>query len=689
VVASTTNASTGILLSQVNNHRTDHCYTYTRAVCLNRTKRLPTIILPVLVAGLLIMGMSLQLPAQERGELTTDSRRARRAYERAEEAYLRYNRGQALIELSDAVDRDPEFIEAHLLMAEIYFAGENYAESIAPYRNAVEIDPAFFPPAGFYLGKALYRTGEYKEARERLQAFYLRDDVSSALKVRAENLLKRCDFAIEAMAEPVAFTPENPGPAINSRLAEYSPALTADEMTLIFTREKPRESERGGTIMFEDFYISHFRNGEWTEAVNMGPPLNTRGNEGAQSITADGRHLYFTACNRSDGVGSCDIYYSRLEGGKWSRPVNPGRPLNSSAWDSQPSVSADGQTLFFASSRDGNLGQMDIWKATRNEAGVWNEPQNLGPVINTSGREMSPFIHPDNQTLYFASDGHIGMGGLDIFYSRKDENGSWTEPVNLGYPINTHADEFGMIVGASGKTAWFSSDMEGGYGESDLYTFTLYEEARPRPVTYMKGRVTDSESGDPLGADFEVSDVQNGRTLAASTADPVDGSFLVSIPTDRDLALNVSMTGYLFFSEHFSYEGVRTVVEPHLRDIALQPVQEGAAVVLRNIFFETDHYALQEASYHELERLRRFMEDNPDVFVEIRGHTDSTGSFAHNMELSENRARSVYSYLTEQGISPDRLSFKGFADTMPLDTNETAEGRAKNRRTEFRVISGN
>ncbi len=651
--------------------------------------RTPTLILLMLFTGLLLPGMGHPLAAQERGELTTDSRRARRAYERAEEAYRRYNRGEALSELRNATDRDPGFIEAHLLMAEIYYAAENYDESIDPYRNAVEIDPDFFPPAGLYLGKSLFRTGQYEEAHQRLKAFYLRDDVSKSLQERAETLLQHCDFALESMAEPVAFIPKNAGQAINSRHAEYSPTLTADEMTLIFTRKKPREGERGGTVMFEDFYISHYTDGEWSEAVNMGPPLNTPGNEGAQSITADGRHLYFTACNRSDGVGSCDIYHSRLKGGQWSRPENPGRPLNSHAWDSQPSVSADGQTIYFASSRPGSIGKMDIWKATRNGDNGWDEPRNLGDVINTSGREMSPFIHPDNQTLYFASDGHIGMGGLDIFYSRKDEEGNWTEPVNMGYPINTHADEFGMIVGASGNTAWFSSDMDGGYGESDLYTFTLYEEARPRPVTYMKGSVTDAESGDPLGADFEVSDTQTGHTIAASAADPVDGSFLIPIPTGRDLALNVSMRGYLFFSEHFSYEGVRTVVEPHLRDIALQPVREGAAVVLRNIFFETDHYALQEASYYELERLRRFMEDNPDVHVEIRGHTDSTGSFDYNMELSENRARSVYNYLTEQGISPGRLSYKGFADTRPLDTNETAEGRARNRRTEFRVINGN
>jgi outer membrane protein OmpA-like peptidoglycan-associated protein len=631
------------------------------------------------------------LSAQITDDLSTESRRARRAYERAEAAYSLRDNKLAIVELEQALDRDDQFVEARLLLAEIHYQDGSYQQSIPHWQAAIKIDSLFFPAAHYFLATAFFNSGQYSEAQKYFRTATEMDVISDNLLERSREMLLSCEFALHAIENPVDFVPVNPGQAINSEYAEYSPALTADEQTLIFTRKKPlyEDDKTGFVHYFEDFYVSHYRHGEWQEAENLGPPLNTSGNEGAQTITPDGRHLFFTACNRPDGMGSCDIYYSRKAGSRWSVPVNAGRPLNSASWESQPSISADGQSIFFASSRAGSIGTTDIWMATRNASGNWNTPVNLGPEINTNGNELSPFIHSDSKTLYFASDGHPGMGGLDIFYSRRNAEGNWCEPINIGYPVNTHGDEFALIVGASGQWAWFASDTQGGFNDSDLYTFELYPEAQPSPVTYMKGIVFDIDTNEPLSANFELTDVQSNELIIAAEADPDDGSFLIAIPTGRDLALNVSKTGYLFFSEHFSYADHRKSPEPYLRNIPLKQISEGYSTILRNIFFETDSYALKESSYPELENLLALLKNNPGIHIEISGHTDSTGSFDYNMELSENRARSVRNYLTDKGVSEKRLRYKGYADVKPVDTNDTEEGRANNRRTEFEIIRPN
>ncbi len=633
------------------------------------------------------------LLAQAADELNTGSRRARRVYEEAEQAYRLYDHEEAINRLDQAIRIDDAFIEAHLLKAEILYLDEVYEEAVKYYSRAIDLDASFFPPAKYYKGRSLFHIAAYDEAVSWLESFKRADGISETFLSKTEDALAHARFAEKAVQNPVPFDPQNPGPAINSKYAEYSPALTADEQTLIFTRKKPPEGyelheDLSRDYLFEDFYVSHMVDAEWTKAQNMGAPLNTSGNEGAQTITADGRHMYFTACNRPDGFGSCDIYYARKTGQEWSVPQNAGRRLNSSSWDSQPSVSADGNTLYFTSSREGSIGSMDIWKATKMEDGQWGEPENLGEPVNTGGNELSPFIHHDNESLYFASDGHPGMGGLDIFFSKRDpDTGTWTEPVNLGYPINTHGDEFAFIVGASGQQAWFASDMEGGHGRSDIYTFELYDAVSPQPVTYMRGVVSDAETDKPLQAAFELIRVSDGQVVMEAASDPEEGSFLVALPTGKDLALNISKSGYLFFSDHFSYDGRRKATDPYIRDIQLHPIREGETVVLRNIFFETDSYALKETSRSELEKLYRFMCENPDLHIEISGHTDSRGTFAHNEALSGNRARSVRDYLLAKGIPAERLSYKGYADTKPVDTNETPEGRANNRRTEFQIVN--
>lgn len=622
-------------------------------------------------------------------ELSTTSNRARRAFQDAVNKYNMRDVEGAAESFREAIRHDPRFIEAYIVMGEMFQTMQQFEEAVKAYQEAVKIDPAFYPNIFSQLAESALYIGEYQLAHESILQFLENPRLSTAQQQRAQSILRRSEFALHAIANPVPFEPENLGPAINGPFDEYAPTLTADEQTLIFTRKEPRRDtqhmEWGREV--ENFFVSYRENGEWTPAVDLGPPINTQYNEGAQSISADGLHLYFTGCNRPGGHGSCDIYYSRRVGNNWSPPVNLGPPVNGPSWDSQPSIAPDGRTLYFVSNRRGNIGRMDIWTSVLQEDGRWSDPVNLGPVINTTGREMSPFIHPDNRTLYFASDGHLGMGGLDLFYSVRDEEGNWQTPVNLGYPINTHADEMSLVVGASGREAYFASEQSGGQGRSDLYFFELYEEARPNMVTYMKGFVFDAHTRRRLRASFELVDVQNEEILVQSFSDDRTGEFLIPIPAGRNLALNVWRDGYLFFSENFSFADVRTGLDPHLYDIPLQPIREGETVVLRNIFFETDSHDLLPESLSELQRLFNLLTLNPGLKIEISGHTDSTGSFAYNKTLSQNRALSVYNFLVEKGIDRSRLSYTGYADTQPVAGNDTEEGRARNRRTEFKVIS--
>ncbi|NQV03656.1 MAG: OmpA family protein, partial [Bacteroidia bacterium] len=352
----------------------------------------------------------------------------------------------------------------------------------------------------------------------------------------------------------------------------------------------------------------------------------------------------------------------------------------------QPSFSSDGKTLYFASKRSGGKGSSDIWKSELLPTGDWTPPANLGDSVNTTGEEQNPFIHPDDQTLYFASKGHEGMGGLDLFFTRRNPDDSWQAPVNLGYPINTHADEITLIVNSTGDVAYISSDKFGGKGRQDIYSFPLYKEAQPNPVTYLKGIVFDKESGNRLQAYFELTNLERNEVAVQSTSDPIDGSFLVCLSTNRDYALNVSREGYLFYSDNFSLTGIRDQAKPFLKNIPLQPIKVGETVVLKNIFFDTDKYDLKPISYIELEKLLQLLKTNPSIKIEISGHTDIRGSEEHNLELSKNRAKAVLEFLVNNGISYDRLTYDGYGFSMPIDTNETEEGRANNRRTEFRIV---
>lgn len=639
----------------------------------------------ILIALLIITTSSV---IAQSNNLTTNSKRAAKIYKQALWHYNNNEYKQALKQVNLAIGKDSSFIEAFLIKAELHSALDNTQQSIDAYKQAVAIDPVFFPNAYYYIGVKAASIGNYQEGKDYLSKYLKSGKASTKLRSRASKQLKNCAFGIDAVNNPVPFNPENLGDSVNSIYHDYWPSLSADEQTMVFTRLVPINPD--DTAFFhnrqEDFYITTRSAEQWNKATKIEGALNTPQNEGAQALTIDGKYMFFTACNKETGLGQCDIYFAQKKNGYWSRPVNMEVPVNTKYREKQPSISADGKTLYFASNRKGTTGKLDIWKSTLSEQGFWSEPQNLGSIINTEGDETSPFIHPDNTTLYFASDGHTGLGGLDIFMSQRDSVGKWGTPVNLGYPINTHNHEEGLFVNTFGNRAYYSSDRLKSKGR-DIYVFELHEKARPLPVSYFKGKVFDAETQKPLYAFFELTNIKKEEVTMESSSSPENGEFLLTLPAGTTFALSVSKPGYLFFSQHFELKDSNNVRKPYIMDIPLESIKVGHKTILRNIFFAFDSYILKQESKTELNKIIDFMKMNPNIKIEISGHTDSIASNTYNKVLSENRAKSVVQYLINHGINKTRLVAKGFGESRPVATNETIAGRAKNRRTEMKILA--
>jgi outer membrane protein OmpA-like peptidoglycan-associated protein/Tol biopolymer transport system component len=595
--------------------------------------------------------------------------------------FLDYQRAEA--NFKEAISIDNRFLEAYLMLGDLQTKQRKFSDATASYRKAVKIDSLFYKPIFFTLANAEFKSGDYQNALNHYNVYLAQEGMSEKNKLFAAKNVRNCEFALNAIKNPVLFNPESVGDGINTPDDEYWPSITADGETLIFTRQM-RGDARGSQNM-EDFYISNYSDNKWQKAVNAGYPLNTNQNEGAQSLSSDGSYMYFTACDRQGGMGSCDIYYSSLSDGKWSEPANLRSPVNTSAWESQPSISSDGRTLFFTSSRSGGSGGKDLWLSRLDDKKIWSKPVNLGKTINTEGDEMSPFIHFDGKTLYFASDGRAGMGGFDIYRSTMKSDSTWEEPQNLGYPINTYNDEMGLITGSDGQIAYFSSIRNSANGK-DIFCFNLYESARPDPVSYIKGKVYDSETGKLLRADYELINLSNEKISLKSTTDGT-GSFLVCLPSGYNYGINVSKTGYLFYSESFMLEGQHSIAEPYVKRINLNPIKVGEKMQLSNVFYEVDSWELKNESILELNNLVKLLTLNNDIVIEIGGYTDSTGSAEYNMGLSEKRALSVVNYLVKSGIPQSRLRYKGYGNTAPIGDNITSEGRKMNRRTEAKIIA--
>lgn len=637
------------------------------------------------IAFLVLLFNALSLFSQD---YATDSKRAIRQFEKARELFALRQDSEAEEYLRKAVKIDTSFVEAWFMLAQICLDRDETAQASRYYLRGVNADPGEYAAGYLRVAELEYQSGQYTRARRYLdkwREYGFTDQQSAALAGRLD---RNIDFSIQATSHPVPFRPESLGDAVNTEKYEYWPSLSVDEQTIFFTVLGPPNPDLAPSRLKlqEDFYYAKKEGNSWVGRTYLGPPVNTNTNEGAQSITADGKYIFFTSCNRPNGHGPmCDIYFARIDAdGKWTDPLNLGDVVNTRYSEKHPAISADGRILYFTSNRPGGKGSYDLWMTVRN-GNTWSEPVNLGDSINTPGIEQSPFIHPDQRSLYFSSDGWPGLGKGDIFVARLKENADWTTPRNLGYPINTHNEEMGFVVNAGGERAYYATNRREGT-DTDIFAFDMPLEVRPTPVSYITGRVYDARNMKGLEALFQLIDLETGNLVMESASDPGEGNYFLSLPAGTSYAFNVSMPGYLFYSDHFELDRVYSQMDPFRKDIPMEPIVKGKKIILNNIFFETDSYQLQKASRVELDKIYDLLVLNPGLRIEISGHTDDTGSPAYNIELSEKRAAEVVRYLQEKGIETDRLRARGVGETVPVADNTTEEGRARNRRTELKVL---
>lgn len=624
----------------------------------------------VFLLAIVAMATISQTTLADSGKLTGKQKKARQIFS---EARLLSDEHEKIKELKEAIEMDREFVEAYWLLSQTYENMHDEVNMIVYLERVAQPQYDKYDKTEDRLGKAYYSIGQYAKAKECFN------------KNTGKNTdwIKKCDDAIELKNHPILFKPTNLV-RVNTDYDDYWPSITADGKEISTTVNVGQREGANNINAQEDIYHSYLgENGEWSKSEPLGPPTNTNQNEGAQNFSVDGRYMFFIACDRVGGEGGCDIYYSIRRGNMWSPAINPGKPLNSRYWETTPSFSPAGDELFFSSSRPGGKGGKDIWvsKVTILENGLlqFSEPKNLGAPINTNEDEVSPYIHADNKTLYFSSKGHPGLGGYDIFYSQRDSNNVWSTPKNIGYPINSHRDEIGFCVDAQGDKAYLSSNgiLKNGRGK-DIYQLDLPEDLRPEKMEYFDGKVWDSKTKKPIQAHIEVYKLKDNKTVFQSVSDEITGDFQAFLPVDEKYGYNIHKKGYLFVSGSFEPRDKAT----KRKDIGMGEIAVGEKVTLKNIFFQFDSYKLSSDSYGELNRLVNFMRQNPKVYIELGGHTDIVGKREYNINLSQQRAKEVYDYLINHGAPQSHLSYKGYGPDKPIASNKTEDGRAQNRRTE-------
>jgi OmpA-OmpF porin, OOP family len=618
-------------------------------------------------------------------QLSTKSKKAIELYTNADNFRVRGQYPQAIQLLNAALEKDDKFVEAYHRLGLVYFNMRAYPRSIENFEKGLSLtsDLRLQKMFWFDLGETYLLLGEYEKAMKVLSAYINNESQNRAKLQRANQNFRSAEFAIKNKNENARFQQRPLSDTVNRFVMQYFPVLTADEQELIFTRRTGFND-----IHDEDLVIStRLDGGRWSAPVSISPLINSEMNEGTCTISADGRKLIFTSCAGRDNYGSCDLYESKKVGTQWSSPKNLGPYVNTPAWESQPSLSADGRTLYFISDRRSGLGQRDIWVTTLDDKGNWTKALNVGKPINSEFDEMSPFIHVNNRTLYFATNALQGFGGYDIFFSERDSSG-WSPPQNIGSPINDHGDQYSLFITANGKKGYYSHEetRDDGRSFSKIIEVLIPEENWIKHRSnYVKGIVRDKETKAVLAANIELVNINSNTLESLVESDSINGRYLIVLTEGAEYGLYVSKPGYVYKSLSFNYSAVQDF-EPIVVNIELEKIRKGSVVILNNIFFDLDKYELKEKSRAELTKVVRFMTSNPDVRIEVSGHTDNVGATDYNFVLSEKRARAVTDYLIHSGINRTRIISKGYGASMPVGDNSTEHGRQLNRRIEFKIL---
>ncbi|MCB2407233.1 OmpA family protein [Hymenobacter lucidus] len=619
---------------------------------------------------------------------------------------------QALPHYLEAQKFNPNNARLNLRIGDCYLHS-GYKPRALPYlQKAYQLNSDIDPRIHYLLGQGLHLNAKWTEAIAEYKAAQpaVAGKNSAALLASISKKIKECENGQKLEKNPSRVFIDNIGAAINSPYADYGAVISADESVILFTSRrdnstgKERDPETGG--FFEDIYQSTRTASGWSAARNLGKPVNNEGHDATVGLAPDGQRMLVYV---EDNGG--DLQEAELRGAAWRKPEKMGPRINSRAHESSAAYTPDGRSLYFVSDKPGGIGNRDIYKVEIDGRGP---AINLGSTINTPYGEEGVFLHPDGKTMYFSSEGHNSMGGYDIFKS-VFENGKWSEPENLGWPINTPDDDVFFVISASGRHGYYSSFRDDGLGSKDIYQITFLGAEKPpvlsqedqllasraqpvkeaslappvpiatAQVTILKGVVTDAASKQPLEATIDVVDNSRNELIASFRANAQSGRYLVSLPSGVNYGIVVRQEGYLFHSENFDLPAGAAYSEV-VKDIALKKLDVGVKVVLNNIFFDFDKATLRKESTAELERLQKLMVETPALRLEISGHTDNVGKAEYNKDLSQRRAKAVVDYLVAKGVDKGRLTFAGYGDTQPVATNNTKGGRQLNRRTEFKVI---
>ncbi|MEI6123171.1 MAG: OmpA family protein [Bacteroidota bacterium] len=622
-------------------------------------------------------------------------KKAMKLYNQAYDNFINKKLPEASQQFRQVLEMDSACGKCFFFLGLINFHRVDYNLKAATkyFEKSIELCPDFDVYVYYYLGD-IYSGAEKWDLAIKYLTQFLKDPEkidSQNDQTRAEGLLKAAKDNYQIFSNPVPFDPHYVK-GVSSAADEIIPSMSPDGSLMFYARViqlPPAKNGLTNTVVYkEKFFYSDKINGEYTNGQQMPYPFNVNDNEGGASVTINNNELYYSIYKMGNTYDNGDIYYSKKDDdGFWSEVVPVENVNNPDSWESMPCISSDGNTLYFVSDRPGGYGGYDIYASSRDNNGLWGTPKNLGPNINTKGNEKTPFIHTDSQTLYFSSDSPDlqGLGGYDIYFSRKQANGSWSKAQNLGYPINSSADDAGFFVSIDGKTGYFSSNKLKGVGGWDVYSFELYKEARPEEMKILKGSVKEETTEKPVEARIELKNVET-KKITQIPVDFTTGNYAIAISTKNDYILTVKKTDYAYESKLIPAEDT-THAEPVSQiDFAVKPIAVGQSYRLNDIYFGSNSFELNVDSKAILDGFIEFLNENPNIKIAIHGHTDNIGNDQANLALSEERSKSVYNYLIEHGMGDQRLSYKGFGKTKPIATNDTEAGRAKNRRTEFVIL---